>query len=207
VLVVLSFYNLLALTWLVFLVILGGALLVKGFGVDKAAKGAVKWIRDYEPPPVPVQIASFATAAGLLSVGIGIYLGLSEVSTGLITFPTLGDLLPLLGKFIQYAATLIAIGICVVLSGRAIKWYFEHDPRLLRTIVIIAVAAWSTQIASQVSLILINPSSEYAGLVASILVGILVGLSSLLAGFLVHRRYSSFFKKKGVEVEEFSEEN
>jgi putative membrane protein len=206
VLVVLSFYNLLALTWLVFLVILGGALLIKGFGVDRAAKNVVKWAKDYEPPPVPVQIASFATVAGLLSVAIGIYLGLSQVSLGLITFPTLGEIPALAGEFIQYAAILIFVGICVVLSGRAIKWYFEHDARLLRTVVIIAVAAWSSQIALQVSQILINPSSEYTGLVVSILVGILVGLSSLLATFLIHRRYASFFRKKGVEVEEFSEE-
>ena len=205
VLVVLSFYNLLALTWLVLLAILGGVLLIKGFGVDKAVKSAVKWVRDYEPPPVPVQIASFATAAGLLSIAIGVYLGISEVSTGLVTFPTLGEMPSLLGEFIQYAAVLIFIGICVVLSGRAIKWYFERDARLLRTVVIIAVAAWSSQIALQVSQILINPSSEYAGLVVSILVGILVGLSSLLAAFLIHRRYISFFKKKGVEVEEFNE--
>ena len=206
VLVILSIYNLLALTWLVFLVILGGALLIKGFGVDKAVKSAVKWIRDYEPPPVPVQITSFATAAGLLSVVTGVYLGISEVSNGLVTFPTLGELPRLLGEFIQYAVVLIFIGICVVLSGRAIKWYFERDARLLRTVVIIAVVAWSSQIALQVSQILINPASEYAGLVVSILVGILVGLSSLLAAFLVHRRYAGFFKKKAVEVEEFGEE-
>jgi putative membrane protein len=206
VLVVLSFYNLLALTWLVFLVILGGALLIKGFGIDKAVRSTVKWVRDYEPPPVPVQISSFATIAGLLSIAIGVYLGISEVSIGLVTFPTLDELPSLLGEFIQYAAVLIFVGICVVLSGRAIKWYFERDARLLRTVVIIAVAAWSSQIALQVSQILINPSSDYAGLVVSILVGILVSLSSLLAAFLIHRRYTSFFKKRGVEVEEFNEE-
>ena len=206
VLVVLSFYNLLALTWLVFLVILGGALFIKGFGVDRAVKGTVKWVRNYEPPPVPVQISSFATGAGILAIAVGVYLGLSEVSIGLVAFPTLGELPSLLGEFIQYASVLIFIGICVVLSGRAIKWYFEHDARLLRTMVIIAVVAWSSQIALQVSQILINTSNEYAGLVASILVGILVGVSSLLATFVVHRRYSGFFKKKGIEVDEFNEE-
>ena len=204
VLAILSFYNLLALTWLVFLIILGGALLIKGFGIDKAAKSTLKWVRNYEPPPVPVQIASFATAAGLLSMAIGVYLGISDVIWP-TTIPPLGDIPPLIGEFIQYAAALIVIGICVVLSGRAIKWYFERDARLLRTVVIIAVSAWSSQIALQASLILINPSSEYAGLVVSIVVGILVGLSSLLAAFLIHRRYISFFKEKGVKVEEFSE--
>jgi len=204
VLAILSFYNLLALTWLVFLIILGGALLIKGFGIDKAAKSTLKWVRNYEPPPVPVQIASFATAAGLLSMAIGVYLGISDVIWP-TTIPPLGDIPPLIGEFIQYAAALIVIGICVVLSGRAIKWYFERDARLLRTVVIIAVSAWSSQIALQASLILINPTSEYAGLVVSIVVGILVGLSSLLAAFLIHRRYISFFKEKGVKVEEFSE--
>jgi putative membrane protein len=203
---VLTVYGLLGFTWIAFLLVLGSALLIKGFGIDKSVKNFVKWTREYEPPPVPVQIASFATGAGLLSVAIGVYLGLNEMSRGLITFPTIGELPSLLGEFIQYAAVLIVIGICVLLSGRAIKWYFERDARLLRTVVIIAVVAWSSQIALQVSQILINPSSEYAGLVVSILVGILVGLSSLLAAFLVHRRYVGFFKKKGVEVEEFSEE-
>jgi putative membrane protein len=211
VLVILSFYNLLALTWLVFLIILGGALLIKGFGVDKAAKSSVKWLREYEPPPVPVQISGFATAAGLLSVVIGVYLGLGEASRGLTAFPAIGDLPTVLGKFISEATVLIVIGICVLLSGRAIKWYFERDPRLLRTAVIIAVVAWSSQILIQTSQILTSNPPESAvtkipGLAVGMMVGILIGIAALLVTFLVHRRYASFFKKKGVEVEEFKEE-
>jgi hypothetical protein len=71
--------------------------------------------------------------------------------------------------------------------------------------VITAVVAWSSQIAEQAAQILVNPASAYAGLVASIIVGILVGISSLLVAFLVHRRYAGFFKKKGIEVKEFGE--
>ena len=210
VLVILSFYNLLALTWLVFLIILGGALLIKGFGVDKAAKSSVKWLREYEPPPVPVQISGFATAAGLLSAVIGVYLGFSEASRGLTAFPTIGDLPAVLGKFISEATVLIVIGVCVLLSGRAIKWYFERDPRLLRTAVIIAVVAWSSQILIQTSQILTSNPPESAatkipGLAVSMMVGILIGVAALLVTFLVHRRYASFFKKRGVEVEEFRE--
>jgi len=203
---VLTVYDLLAHTWIAFLLVLGTALIIKGFGIDKAAKNFVKWTREYEPPPVPVQIASFATAAGALSIAIGAYLGINEASRGLTTLPAIGDIPGLLGKFISQATTLIVIGVCVLLSGRAIKWYFERDPRLLRTAVIIAVVAWSSQILNQASLILINPAFEYAGLVMSILVGILVGFSSLLVAFLIHRRYVSFFKKKGIKVEEFREE-
>jgi predicted membrane-bound spermidine synthase len=163
-------------------------------------------MREYEPPPVPVQIAGFATAAGLLSVAIGVYLGVGEASKGLTTFPTLDALPGVLGWFISGATVLVAIGVCVLLSGRAIKWYFERDPRLLRTVVITAVVAWSSQIAQQAAQILITPTSSYAGLVASTVIGILVGISSLLVAFLVHRRYASFFKQKGIEVKEFGEE-
>jgi putative membrane protein len=203
---VLTVYGLLGFTGIAFLLVLGTALLIKGFGIDRAAKNLVKWVREYEPPPVPVQIAGFATAAGLLSVGIGFYLGLTEASNGLINFPSIGDVPVLLGKFISQATILIVIGVCVILSGRAIKWYFERDPRLLRTVAITAVVAWSSQIAGQASKILINPTAEYAGLVISIVIGILVGISSLLVAFLVHRKYAYFFKKEGVEVEEFREE-
>lgn len=203
---VLTVYGLLGYTWIAFLIVLGTALLVKGFGIDRSAKNFMTWMREYEPPPVPVQIAGFATAAGLLSVGVGVYLGLSVATAGLTTFPSLGEFPRILGVFISEASILIIMGVCVVLSGRAIKWYFERDPRLLRTIAIIAVVAWSSQIARQTAQILINPASEYAGLVASTVVGILVGISSLLVAFLVHRRYAVFFKKKGVEVEEFREE-
>ena len=202
---VLTVYGLLGFTWIAFLLVLGTALLVKGFGIDKSVRNFVKWVREYEPPPVPVQIAGFATAAGLLSVAIGFYLGLSDASRGLTTFPTLGELPGVLGTFISEATVLIVVGVCVLLSGRAIKWYFERDPRLLRTVAITAVVAWSSQTAEQAAQILINPASEYAGLVASTVVGILVGISSLLVAFLVHRRYAGFFRKKGVEVEEFSE--
>ncbi len=203
---VLTVYGLLGFTWIAFLLVLGTALLIKGFGMDKLAKNFVKWMREYEPPPVPVQITGFATAAGLLSVAIGFYLGLREASLGLTTFPTLGEVPGVLGKFISEATVLIVIGVCVLLSGRAMKWYFERDPRLLRTVVITAVVAWSSQIAEQAAQILINPASDYAGLVASTVVGILVGISSLLVAFLVHRRYAGFFRKKGVHVEEFTEQ-
>jgi len=213
-LVALSYYNLLGLTWIVFLVILGGVLLIKGFGVDKAAKTVVKWTREYEPPPVPVQIAGFATGAGLISLAIGVFLGGSQVNSYVASIPPPSDfgqwlgLLPrLLGEFISQATALIVIGVCVLLSGRAIRWYFERDPRLLRTIDIMAVVAWSSQIFLHASQILINPSSEYTGLVVSMLIGILIGIAALLVTFLVHRKYAGFFKKKGVEVEEFKEES
>jgi putative membrane protein len=208
---ILTVYGLLGFTWIAFLLVLGTALLVKGFGVDRSAKGFVKWLREYEPPPVPVQISGFTTAAGLLSMAIGVYLGFSEASRGLTTFPTIGDLAAVVGKFISEATVLIVIGVCVLLSGRAIKWYFERDPRLLRTAVIIAVVAWSSQILIQTSQILTSNPPESAatkipGLAVSMMVGILIGIATLLVAFLVHRRYVSFFKKKGVEVEEFKEE-
>ena len=203
---VLTAFGLLGYTWIAFLLVLGSFLFIRGFGIDRVAKNFVNWMKEYEPPPVPVQITGFATAAGLLSVAIGVYLGVSKASIGLTTFPTLDALPVVLGRFISEATALVAIGVCVLLSGRAIKWYFERDARLLRTIVITAVVAWSSQIAEQAAQILINPASAYTDLVASTVIGILVGISSLLVAFLVHRRYVGFFKEKGVGISEFGEE-
>src|SRR4030042_607377 len=42
-----------------FVIVLGGFLLLKGFGVDKATKDAYKWLRDYSPPPLPMQISNY----------------------------------------------------------------------------------------------------------------------------------------------------
>src|SRR3990170_8529288 len=38
--------------------IVGGFMLIKGFGVDKSAKDFVKWAREYSPPPIPMQISN-----------------------------------------------------------------------------------------------------------------------------------------------------
>ena len=207
-------FNLLTYFWIAFLLVLGSIFLIKGFGVDRLAKKAYIWIKEYSPPPFHVQIASFTAIAGFLSAGIGLYQGfsfaaskVSEYALNILDLGVFLENLPrLIGWFIQGSVSLIIVGICVVLTGRAIRWYFERDTRLLRTAAIIVVIAWSSQILEQTSRVLINPSELFpAGLVFSIFIGILLAIASFLIIFIVHRKYSGFFREKEEEIEEFAE--
>lgn len=200
-------------TWIAFLIVLGAILFVKGFGVDKATMHFFRWIREYEPPPLPVQIAGFAFAAGIIAAVVGVFLGINEaavyysnLSTPPVTLGEWASLLPTFaGKFIEQGIYLIVIGICVSLSGRTIRWYFERDIRLLRTLVITVVIAWSCQIFSQVSGILIDPTVGWAELVFTIIIGILLTIAMSLIALVINIKYGNFFKKRKRKVEEFEQ--
>ena len=112
----------------------------------------------------------------------------------------------LIGEFIFQSIALIVFGVCVTLSGRATRWFFERDPRLLRTVVIVVTCAWSWQIFYQASRILMDPTLAYTDLIAAIVTGILVTVGAVLITFLIHRRFAGFFKEKEIEVEEFKED-
>ena len=200
-------------TWIAFILVLGTFLLVKGFGLDKVAADFYKWVREYSPPPYPVQIAGFSAVAGVLLILVGCYLGGTAVADAVPTIepsPTsTGEWfahLPMLsGWFISGSIALIAIGICVLLSGRAIRWFFERDPRLWRTIVIVFIVAWSWPIFHQASQILIDPAFPSTGLVIAIIAGLPLIIVAVLVSFLLRKRYASFFRKRGKEIEELKE--
>ncbi len=196
--------------WIAFLIVLGSAFIIKGFMLDKAARSFYVWVREYSPPPLPIQIASYATVAGFILVAIGIYQGGFQASnfiSGLDPYPRLPPewlaIMPrLVGEFLSQSIALIAIGICVLLSGRTIRWFFEHDSRLLRTVVIVVTVAWSWQIFYQASQILIAPSLTYDTLVYAIVIGILLAVASVLITTIIHRKYATFFMEKEADIEE-----
>jgi putative membrane protein len=196
-----------------FLIVLGATLLVKGFGFDRTAVNLVKWLREYEPPSLPVQISGFAFVAGVLATAVGIYLGANGVLAALDVLPTTLEewisLLPMLtGQFIQQGIYLIVFGVCAALSGRAVRWYFERDIRLLRTLVTIVVFGWSSQIFYEVSRILIDPTIGWLGggeLVFAIFIGILFAIASSLVALVINLRYGSFFKRRKKKIEEFEQ--
>lgn len=197
-------------TWIAFLIVLGTIFLVKGFGVDRATMRFIRWIGEYEPPPLPVQIAGFALAGGVIASFIGVFLGINgaaaEYTRNLPTTPEgWAGLLPVLvGEFIGQGIYLIVIGVCVVLSGRAIRWYVDRDIRLLRTLVFITVIAWSSQIFSRVSVILIDPTVKGVELVFTIFIGILLAIAASLIALVINIKYGSFFKRRR-EDEEFEQ--
>jgi len=208
---VLSIFNLLSLFWLVFIFVLGIIMLFKGFGVDKAAMDFYRWTQEYTPPPLPVQISNFAAIAGALCAVVGIYLGWASVAGGITSPPDLAGWVSILpqiaGFFIQGAMNLMVIGICVILFGRAIRLYFQRDSKLLRNAALIVIVAWSRQILDATSDVLtgrMGIGSEK--LIFSIVVGILIGIASILVIFVIHRSSRGFFRETEEQVEEFGKD-
>ncbi len=207
---ILSLFNYYYLFWIALVFVLSVVLVVKGFGVDKAAKNTYKWINEYSPPPLRVQISTFALIAGFLAIAVGAYLGWSNAASKIVTVPSdFGGwiiILPqIVGNFTKGAMDLLIVGICVALSGRAIRWYMEHDARLLRNTALIVLMAWSRQILDGTSDVLINPDFGYEKLIFSIVVGILIGIASVLVIFVVQRKRTAFFGKTDTELQELGE--
>jgi len=195
--------------FIVIILILGGFMLLKGFGVDKAAKDFYKWAREYSPPPLPVQISNYTAIAGILCIAVSIYLGATSAGANVVV-PTdlsgwLSALPDMAGFFIKGAMDLMVVGISTTLFGRSIRLYFERDVRMLRNAALIVSVAWSRWILDGTADILINPEVGYEKLVFAIVVGILIGIASVLVIFIIHRSAKDFFEKSKAKVGEFGE--
>ncbi len=209
---ILTVADMLESTWIAFLLVLGFVLISKGFGLDRAARSFYLWIREYTPPPFPIQIAGFSAVAGILLVGIGVYQGLSQTSIEISRLPDppliIGEwvsaLPKLVGWFLAHSITLVVTGICVLLSGRAIRWFFEYDNRLWRTIVVVVVVAWSSPVFYEASQILIRPERNYGMLVFTIVISIIWAVLAVLVTSLLHRKYAHLFAEEE-ETEEKEE--
>ncbi|MEM2463534.1 MAG: DUF373 family protein [Candidatus Bathyarchaeia archaeon] len=192
---VLAIFGLVHYYLMAFIIVLGAYMFVKGFGVDRAAKRVYTWMKEYSPPPLPVQISAFSAIAGLLCVGIGVYLGLNAVNEQNLDWSNWLSILQAVGAFIKDSKDLVVIGVCLALTGRAIRWYFERDVRLLRNAALIVLIGWSRQILEAVSVILNNPKAGYETLIFSIVIGILISVASILVILVIHRSARDFFKK------------
>jgi putative membrane protein len=201
---ILSFFNLLYVYWMVLLFFFSAILLIKGFGVDTAAKGSYKWLKEYEAPPLRVQISSFAAGAGALCIIVGFYLGTTRIPP-ISDGGWFGSMPLIIGRFIEGSMDLVTVGICVALLGRAIRWYMERDSRLLRNVALMIIIAWSRQILDGTSQILINPQTRYDTLIIYIGIGILIGITSVVVIIAVQRGNKGFFKQTERRVEEFGE--
>jgi len=198
--------------WIAFLLVLGVYFFYRGFRIDDYFKAFYRWIKEYSPPPLPVQIVNFSTLTAFICVTIGIFLGWNGAVTEIKTPPTnIGGwfaLLPAItGGFIGSSIDLIIVGVCVLLFGRAVKWYFERDIRLLRTLVIVSVLVWSRQIFIETSEILKNPELSYERLIFSSVIGIMIAIATILIVFVIYRAFHDFFERKEEQIEEFGEES
>jgi len=189
-------------------VILGSIFLFKGFGIDRATKGFYKWAKEYSPPPIPVQISNYATIAGLLCIAVSIYLGFNSAITYKEPPPPdlagwLSDLALVAGNFIIGMMDLLIVGMVIILVGRSLRWYFERDVRILRNSALVVSVAWSRWILKATAEILIDPNVGYGTLVFNIVVGILIGIASVLIIIIIHRSAKDFFSKSEGAIEEF----
>jgi putative membrane protein len=187
-------------------IVVGCVLLLKGFGVDKSAKGFYTWVKEYTPPPLPMQISNYTIIAGILCVAVSVYLGISSVSTNVAPFPTdiagwVGKLPDMTAFFIKGLMDLLVVGASLTLIGRSIRLYFERDSRLLRSVALVVSVAWSRWILNGTANLLQNPwpmgfdSRFFSDFIFSIVVGILIGIASILLIVIVHRSSKEFFKK------------
>ena len=191
-------------------IILGMTFLFKGFGVDRAIKGLYKWAKEYSPPPIPVQISNYATIFGILCVAVSIYLGANSAINYKDPLPPdlsgwLSDLPQVTGSFITGVMDLMVVGIVIILVGRSLRWYFEKDPRMLRNSALIVSVAWTRWILEATAKILIDPSTGYDTLVFNIIVGILIGIASVLIIVIAQRSAGDFFSKSKRTIEEFDQ--
>lgn len=189
----------------------GSFMLIKGFGVDRSAKNAYKWFREYSPPPLPVQISNYATIAGLLCIGISVYSGYIAAIGGVNPLPVgtadwLSSLPSFAGYFLRGSLDLIIVGLCTILVGRSVPLYFDHDARLLRNAALIVTMLWSRMIFAGAADVLISPALGYANLVFYIVVGILVAIASVLVMLIVQRSAKDFFGKPKEKLDDLEEE-
>lgn len=207
---ILSIFDLLYYYWIAFIFVISAFMLVKGFGVDRTVKNFYHWLKEYSPPPLRIQISNFSAVAGALCIVVSIYLGgtnaAAQVAPPQDMAGWLGLLPQIAGHFIKGSTDLIVVGICVALLGKAIRLYFERNARLLRNAALIISIGWSRQILDGTSAVLINPDVDPALLIFSIVIGILIGIASVLVIFVVHRSARGFFKETEEEVEEFGED-
>ena len=199
-------------------IVVGGFLILKGFGVDRATKEAYKWVRDYSPPALPMQISNYAVIAGILCIAVSVYLGVASVSINAAPFPSdLGGWLSITPKiasfFIKGVQDLLIVGLSIVLLGRSVRLYFERDSRLLRNAALIVSVAWSRWVLEGTANVIIyyyNKSSPVIGIndpifsnfLFTIIVGILIGVASVLLIYIINRSAKDFFKKREEKTEE-----
>ncbi len=193
-------------------IVLGGFLLIKGFGVDKSAKDFFRWVKDYSPPPMPMQISNYTVFAGILCIIVSVYLGIANVNINAVPYPTtwagwIAISPKIITFFIKGVEDLLVVGVIIVLFGRSVRLYVERDSRLLRNLALIVTVAWFRFILEATANVIYDTynsaghpivglnSQDFSMFIFTIVVGILIGIASVLLIYIVSRSTKGFFQK------------
>jgi hypothetical protein len=98
-------------------------------------------------------------------------------------------------------------GVIIVLFGRSVRLYVERDSRLLRNVALIVSVAWFRWILEATANVIANAFNSvgqpiiglgdpnFSTFFFTIIVGILIGIASVLLIFIVSRSTKDFFQK------------
>jgi uncharacterized membrane protein len=199
-------------TWttIVGLIIVGGFLLEKGYGLDRKISAAFSRPYHYT---ISGLVTNFSLIGGFLLAGVGFFQAWSYISATYeisLQFPIdVGSFMALLpeiiGWLIAKSSTLVVIGVCVSLAGRSIGYLLDRDSRFWRTTALVIIAAWSWTILNEVSFVILNPTRPTDALVAATIVGIIVIVASGLSTHFLSRRFQDVLKDRVEEEKEPSE--
>jgi uncharacterized membrane protein len=195
-----------------FVIVLGGFLLIKGFGVDRSAKDFYKWVKEYSPPPMSMQISNYTVFAGILCIAVSVYLGIANVTINVVPYPTafagwLAITPKIITFFIKGVEDLMIVGVIIVLFGRSVRLYLERDSRLLRNVALIVTVSWLRWILEATANVIYDTynsggrpiiglnSSDFSMFIFTIVVGILIGIASVLLIYIVSKSAKGFFQK------------
>ena len=145
-------------------------------------------------------------------IAVSVYLGIANVTLNIIPYPiTFAAWVSILPKivtfFIKGIQDLLIVGIIIVLFGRSVRLYLERDAKLLRNIALIVTVAWfSEEFGGNSKRDLRHLQfrrrahcrvkfQDFSMFIFSIVVGVLIGVASVLLIFIVSRSNREFFKK------------
>jgi hypothetical protein len=161
-----------------------------------------------------MQISNYTVIAGILCIAVSVYLGTANVNINVAPAPDLAGWLNITPRVAYYFITgivdLLVAGISIVLVGRSVRLYFERDSRLLRNVALIVSVAWSRWVLVGTANVIIHYYKDTSAVVGlndpffsnflfTIIVGILIGVASVLLIYIVNRSAKDFFKKKDAE--------
>jgi uncharacterized membrane protein len=161
-----------------------------------------------------MQISNYTIIVGILCIAVSFYLGVANVNINVAPAANIAGWLNMTPRVAYYFITgiidLLVAGIAIVLLGRSVRLYVERDTRLLRNVALIVSVAWSRWVLVATANVIIhyyNDSNAVVGLndpffqnfLFTVIVGILIGVASLLLIYIVNRSAKDFFKKKDAE--------